>query len=264
MSNLDAFLGKMAVTNEIGEQLDKQLEQANNQAQQFFGGSAALKVGANKVSALGEHVDKDLEEGKLLVTTELEVAALIKKYLLRANEVLLNLAEKSKSEELVANGKVVAIRQNLELVQRHCVAAKSRAEQLMAAAEERRKAAEESPTGEEPVAEDRHRRVAGTHPGRSSLDERRAEAAKSREDVVTVEGEVTIEEKPAPTAGSNGGEEAAAGVGEGTPQKVTKKDFVLGLPFDLPAAEVVAKAQEAGMSLSTKYVYNVRGAQKGP
>jgi len=178
-TNLDGFLGKLEVTNEIGEALDKQLQHAEDQAQQLFGGCAALKVGAAKVGALGEHVSKDLDEGKLQFESELAAAEYVKTYLRRASEVLLNLAERSKSDELVAHGKASAIRNNMELVGRHCKSARARAEQLVAAAQE----AEDIAKGKAPEPPEdgpRGPRAPGERPGRSSLDERRAEAAAAR------------------------------------------------------------------------------------
>ncbi len=178
-NNLQVFIGKLEVTNEIGETLDKQLQLAENATQQLSGGSAAFKVGAEKVGALGVHVDKDLEEGKLAFASELEASAYIKKYIIRASEVLLNLAEKSKNEELVAHGRVAAIKESMEVVKKHAFAAKSRAEQIVAAQEEMAKLAADP---DKLAEDDRGARMPGQHPGRSSLDERRAErdAAKAQ------------------------------------------------------------------------------------
>lgn len=54
---------------------------------------------------------------------------------------------------------------------------------------------------------------------------------------------------------------APSGAGESSrPKKMTKRNFVLGLPFDLSAADVVKKAKDAGFVLSPKYVYNIRGS----
>ena len=175
-SGLEGFLGKLEVTNDIGETLDKHLQKAEDQVQQLLGGATALKVGSVKVGALGEHVDKDLNEGKLQFESELAAAAYVKDYLRRAGEVLLNLAEKSKTEELVARGKATALRESLEVVGRHCKSAKVRAEQLAAAAEAVAAAAKGEPT--EPAEEGPRggARMPGERPGRSTLDERRAEA----------------------------------------------------------------------------------------
>jgi hypothetical protein len=183
MSNLQGFLGKLEVTNEIGELLDKQLQLAEGQAQQYIGGSASFRLGAVKVGELGIHIDKDLEEGKLSFESELAAASYMKSYLRKASEVLLNLAEKSKNEELIAHGKVAALRESMEVVKKHCLSAKSRVEQLLAAAQE---AAKEAETGvsEVEVADRRNRRP-GQHPGPSSLDARRAErdALRSQDDI---------------------------------------------------------------------------------
>ncbi|MFO0614371.1 MAG: hypothetical protein U0414_17420 [Polyangiaceae bacterium] len=44
--------------------------------------------------------------------------------------------------------------------------------------------------------------------------------------------------------------------------RVSKTDFVLSLPEHTPAAEVVARAKEAGLVMREKYVYNVRAAHR--
>lgn len=42
----------------------------------------------------------------------------------------------------------------------------------------------------------------------------------------------------------------------------TKRAFVLSLPLDMPAKEVVEKARQAGIKLKDNYVYVVRGNAK--
>jgi len=205
--NLQVFLGKLEVTNEIGEQLDEQLQRVENTVQQLVGGGAALRLGANKVGELGSHVDRDLEAGKLQFTSELEVAAYVKKYIIRANEVLLNLAEKSKSDELVAHGKAAALKESMAVVKRFCTSAKSRAEQIVAANEELAKMA--AAAGVDPAAVpaavpavDRGARLPGQHPGPSSLAERRAErdalrAQQGVQEATPVETQQTLPDPPA-------------------------------------------------------------------
>lgn len=180
MSNdLQTILGKLEVTNEIGETLDKQLQHAENTTQQLAGGSASLRLGAVKVGELGAHVDKDLQEGKLSFESELVAAAYVKGFIRKASEVLLNLSDKTKSEELVSHGRVAAMKESLEIVKKHCVNAKARAEQIVAAHEELAKI--EAGNISEYEATDRRNRLPGQHPGPSSLDDRRAErdAAKA-------------------------------------------------------------------------------------
>ena len=212
-SGLEGFLGKLEVTNEIGEALDKQRQQAEDQAQQLLGGSAALKAGAAKVGELGVHVDRDLDEGKLQFENELAAVAYVKTYLRRAGEVLLNLAEKSKNEELVAHGRAAALRNSLEIVGRHCKSAKARAEQLVAQAEETEALAKGEPV--ESVEEGpRGARMPGERPGPSSLDERRAEARAA--------------------AAAQSVDEAPADLGEVAPA-ATEVDSQAKLPVEPPA-----------------------------
>jgi hypothetical protein len=45
-------------------------------------------------------------------------------------------------------------------------------------------------------------------------------------------------------------------------QPVSKSDFIRSLPADMPAAEVMAKAQEAGITVSKNLVYLVRSKTK--
>lgn len=42
----------------------------------------------------------------------------------------------------------------------------------------------------------------------------------------------------------------------------SKTAFVLGLPHDMPASEVVSKGQEAGISLTDQYVYTIRSLHR--
>lgn len=188
---IDGFLAKLEVANEIGEQLDKQLQAAENQVQQYIGGSSALRLGAVKVGELGTHIDKDLGEGKLAFDSELAAAAFIKSYLRKASECLLNLSEKSKTEELIAHGKTAALKESLEIVRKHAIVAKSRTEQIIAAMEEAAKEAA-SPDAIPSTSEtDRRNRRPGQHPGPSSLDERRTER-----DALKVQAEAPQAEPP--------------------------------------------------------------------
>jgi len=46
------------------------------------------------------------------------------------------------------------------------------------------------------------------------------------------------------------------------PDAGSKTSFVLSLPFDLPAAAVVKKAEEKGIKISDKYVYTIRSSKR--
>jgi hypothetical protein len=175
-SGLDQWVGKLEGLNEIGEALTEQLQAAENEVQQFVGGKQALQAAAEKVGALGAAVSEDLEQGKLSFSSELEASEYIKKTIIRAREIVLNLAEGAKSREIAASGKVSALGVSRGLVIRHCKAAKVRAEQLTQAIEEAKdlKNRSEGDLPEEPAR--RTSRGPGEHPGPSSLDLRRVQA----------------------------------------------------------------------------------------
>jgi hypothetical protein len=46
------------------------------------------------------------------------------------------------------------------------------------------------------------------------------------------------------------------------PKFGAKSEFVRSLPRDIPAAKVVALAQERGLQLTTGFVYNIRSSRK--
>jgi hypothetical protein len=217
---LDLWLGKLESTNTLGEQLDRQLEQAEQQAQQLHGGSAALKHGAERVGELGIHVGRDLDEGKLEFESALQASEYVKKKILQAREVLLNLSEKSKNEELVAHGKAAGLRGFMQTMQNHAKAARARAQQLTEQAEEFAKQAEEGNAGgdaEEEGKEEAPRgpRMAGEHPGRSTLAERRAEAGVAKAKAEAAKGNGASE--------SPGADEVETKVAKKTTKKATKK-----------------------------------------
>jgi len=193
-NNLHAFLGRLEVTNEIGETLDKQLQRAEDITQQFHGASEALKAASEKVTELGLHVDKDLQEGKISFASDLEIVAYVKRYILRAGDALSNLSLKYKNDELVASGKAVALKEAMGVVKNHCVTAKARAEQIMAAETELAKLAEK---GEQPAETRGEGRLSGTHPGPSSLAERRAERDRLKAEQAAAEAPEAPEVAPA-------------------------------------------------------------------
>lgn len=205
-SGLDQWLGKLEGHNEIGEALTNQLQKAEDEVQQFIGGQTALKLSVEKVGALGAVVEQDLNDGKLNFDSELKAAEYAKKMVIRAREVLLNLADGAKSREIAAAGKVSALKESREVVLKHTLAARARAEQLRAAEIEARKAVQESLTGpdsgsaeaEEPPKQPRQPRASGHHPGHSSLDERRAEAARERAEATSADAHPSSETTPEP------------------------------------------------------------------
>lgn len=202
-SGLDQWLGKLEGHNEIGEALTKQLQSAEDEVQQFVGGQAALKLAAEKVGNLGAIVSEDLESGKLNFDSELKASEYIKRMVIRAREVILNLSEGAKAKEVASAGKVSALKESREVVMRHTLVAKARAEQLQAAAEEALTVISDTALPSEFPKKSRRSRASGEHPGPSSLASRRDEAARERASTQSPE-----KSAKKPVAKKNGGKSA--------------------------------------------------------
>lgn len=163
---LEVIQGKVEVTGQIGEKTDEALAQAEREAHQREGATAAFAAAAKAVASLHKHVDEDRDADKLPVSfdSELEAASYIKKWITRGVELCLNLKERSQSETLVANGKVVALKDAVAIVQRYHDTAVSRVKQLTAPDEE-----PDDPETEDEVKERRRARKSGEHPGPSRI-----------------------------------------------------------------------------------------------
>lgn len=158
--------GRLDLSNDLGEQLDKLAELSEQEVHQRVGQASGLRDGAEKVRLLHAHVDKDFEEGKLKGVSDLEGVATVKLYVTRAVEILLNLSEKAKAEHLVANGKAAQAKQAVEVVQRYARAARVTLEQAYAAEAETAKLKEDGA-------------VRPARGGRESVADRRAKPAKA-------------------------------------------------------------------------------------
>lgn len=188
MSDLHVQYGKLEVTGQIGEHFDKAHEHAIAETYRRNGAKTWLKRAAKEsLESVLARVKQDREAGKLDLSnfeTELQVESLINSYLIKVGECLNNLSAKAESEELVAGGRAAAMRDAAQTIQRYHNASKARVDQITAA----QKAQAEEAVG------DAGPRVPGTHPGPSSLDERREEARAKAEPMPLQEVEP---EKPA-------------------------------------------------------------------
>jgi hypothetical protein len=176
MSALEQLAAKAQVTGDVGDGLDKALEAAKTEVDRLVGGAHWLKEGANKLSSLAEHINKDFEENKFDNLDGKAIHDLLLDYNRKATECILNFAELKKSESYGANGRVLGLKGALELVGKHHEAATMRAKQIMQAIE-----SEEPPVDEAAAKEARRNRALGERPGPSPLDGRRLEALKSSE-----------------------------------------------------------------------------------
>jgi len=162
---------KSLVYHEIGMTLDDNLESAEREKHEYNGAKSALIMAKKSVEGLTANVDKDLKEALL----DGEQAALVKKWLIRAVNVVQNLALQAEVQSHMAQGKIVALTAAVKHAKSLYDAEKVRMEALVAL---------DSSDGESVGEEDPRRPVArpvGQHPGNSIAERRLAEEKNKSE-----------------------------------------------------------------------------------
>jgi hypothetical protein len=104
---------KIAAANDIGNSIEDSMEAAKAVMNAHSGAEQAFAEAAKACLALHVHVDKDLEEGKIL---ELETASEIKRWLNRAADANLNLKTRAMVSAAAARGAVDALEKSVKLV----------------------------------------------------------------------------------------------------------------------------------------------------
>jgi len=106
--NPDKSKIKIGTAQEIGEQLDDQLEGAERQIHLQDGAAMGLRRAAEKLKELGAHVQKDLKEGHLgeFGDLGLKVADYAIRYISRSASLVENLALTAEVEKVKAIGRV--------------------------------------------------------------------------------------------------------------------------------------------------------------
>lgn len=208
---LERVLGKVEVSGQIGDKLDEVLKAAEGEVHQRKGMQAGCQLSAKAVVGLLPHVDKDFEEGDLEGLNALEIQGLVKKWLVRASESIENLYQRAKAEEMVAHGKVVAMETAVTVVKRYHDSAAARHTQLTA------------PPEPDDEGEERKGRRSGEHPGVSSLDERRAQAARAKAAQYDAEAAEKVADTAAKTAAKKAPAKKKRAVKKRAPKKAPKK-----------------------------------------
>lgn len=160
---------------EVGMKMDDLLEGVKSDLARYDGAKQALVHGKQKVEELTVHVDKDMKEE--LMTPE--QASLVKKYILRAVNILMNLGIQSEVQHYQTQGKVIAMEKVVKVTKDFYDAEKVKQEASeLAEKEALLGGVEEDPR--RPVA-----REMGTHPGNAIAD--RKASKKSIEESIPVE-----------------------------------------------------------------------------
>jgi len=105
---------KIGTAFEIGCRFDDVLESAKAEQFKYEGASGGLQQAAQSVEALTQHVDKDVDAELFDLTT----AGHIKKYLIRAHQVVLNLSKQADNNRMISMGKVQALESSVKIVKK--------------------------------------------------------------------------------------------------------------------------------------------------
>lgn len=161
---------KIGTVSELGAQLDDLLEKAEKEPLKCEGYSLCLKEFETGLTSIFSRVDTERDEGQFdAFGNPLEVAGLVKKFLTRVHASIEGLKAHNEKVRLVQEGRVLGLRQAVEIAKKM-----HDSEQLKMAA--LAKAVEE---GVITVEEDPKKRPVGKHPGPSLKSRRTAKTVKS-------------------------------------------------------------------------------------
>ena len=152
---------KALTYHEIGMRLDDQLDAAKSEQSGFEGAKQAFQVATKRVEDLTSHIDKEVKDG----TLDLEQSTLAKRWVLRAVNIVSNLAIQSEVQLYQAQGKVMALNQAVKHAKTMYDQEKARLDEAIAAEKALSEAVD---SGEEVLADDPKRpsaRPVGEHPG---------------------------------------------------------------------------------------------------
>lgn len=130
---------RVAVTNDIGADLDDQLEAAKVEVQQQEGAKAAYATAEKLIGQLLPHLQQDLNDGKL----SLETATVVSKWLQRAMGVCTTLHAQATNAVIAKSGAAVQTERLVGLVKKRFDAERAKLIELEKAASEQASAADE-------------------------------------------------------------------------------------------------------------------------
>jgi hypothetical protein len=164
---------KILIVNNIGADIEDQLESSKRTVHQLEGAVAALSQAATAVPlGINAKIDKIFEEGVIKDDMPaLQVYTLLKKYVTKCGDFLQHLSEVEKLKVTSQSGEVRGIEFSLGLIKKIKDAEIKKVEAL----------AEFLGSEEKNVSNAKGRPV-GAHPGRSSLSDRRAEAKRLKDE----------------------------------------------------------------------------------
>jgi hypothetical protein len=158
---------KILTAHDIGADIEDMMEQARKAEHMHEGAKLALGDASRKVNALADHLKKSIEDGELKlgeVDAPQKIEALVRKYIVRAVNLLENLSLIAQNSQIGSAGMVAAYKNAMRAPVKVMEGERKKMEALKEALEEQQR------TGDpdlilRPVA-----RAAGTHPGNPLAD----------------------------------------------------------------------------------------------
>jgi hypothetical protein len=184
MSNKLKHEVKALTYHEIGMRLDDQLDAAKSEQSGFEGAKQAFQLASKRVEDLTAHIDKEVKDGVM----DIEQSTLAKRWILRAINVVSNLAMQSEVQFYQAQGKVVALTQAVKHTKNLYDQEKARLDEAIAHEKAMAEAEAKGETIEDPKRP--ISRPMGEHPGNPIADRREGEA-----ETVEVVPEATVTRK---------------------------------------------------------------------
>lgn len=150
---------KVGTAHEIGCRLDDLLDGVNKDLYRLEGAATAFRKGAESVAALAKIVDGEIDKGEY----DLEVATRIKRFIGRAQQMLVNLAVNADNNRITQVGKVQAMQTAVGAVKKFKDAEEAKVNsirQAMLSSNGEAVAGEPRPVGVRPPLSVKNRRLA--------------------------------------------------------------------------------------------------------
>lgn len=187
---------KVGAAHEIGCRLDDVLDGATKDMYRLEGAASAFQQATKSIESLMKIVDKDLDGDKI----ELETIKIIKTYVQRAHNAMINLASQAETNKLTQSGKVQAMQKAIEITKKFKDEEINKAQNLRTAyvrMKEQLEAREKNSTDSAgDVTDEKLPRPTGMRPGLSIKERRKLEAAAAVQPEEEISDEVVEDEIP--------------------------------------------------------------------
>lgn len=181
---------KVGAAHEIGCRLDDVLDGATKDMYRLEGAASAFQQATKSIESLMKIVDKDLDGDKI----DLETIKVIKSYVQRAHNVMINLSSQAETNKLTQSGKVQAMQKAIEITKKFKDEELNKAQNLRIAyvrMKEQLEAREKnSIDSAEDITDEKIPRPTGMRPGLSIKERRKLAAAATMQPEEEISDEI--------------------------------------------------------------------------